>query len=219
MKKLLIAFLFIVSCTRQSGINSYADKNNAETKKVVFLIYGYPACGKLTIAKELAKKYNLNLMDNHFFNNIIFPYVELNTPNVIAIDPEINKIRKIWIDNVVKYGKKDKGFVFTNVLITSKSAENDVANIRDFASSLGFQFVPVKLVCDYADIEKRINTVERKKRHKLVDFDSWKKYVENTEFLDVKDSLIINNKDINSTLKTIDLMIDGNNDKKMQVKS
>ena len=112
MKKVICFCLLIslfVSCSHNK---EYIKHNSQESKKVVILIYGLPSCGKLTVAKELSKKYDLNLMDNHFFNNILFPYIVLNNKNVVAMDPEIVKIRKIWMDNIVKYGKKDKGFVW-----------------------------------------------------------------------------------------------------------
>ena len=146
-------------------------------------------------------------MDNHFFNNIIFPYVELTTPNVIAIYPDIHKIRKIWMDNVVKYGKNDKGFIFTDVLISSPSTKNDVNNIKEFAHKLGYKFVPVKLICSDKDIKNRINSNDRKKRHKLTDYKDWKNYINNTKFLDVEQSLVIDNKNINQTIQQIDNVI------------
>ena len=210
MKKFLLSLLIlcITSCVKtNTNISNYTNTNDVKTKKVVFLIYGYPACGKLTIAKELEKKYNLNLMDNHFFNNIIFPYVELTTPNVIAIYPDIHKIRKIWMDNVVKYGKNDKGFIFTDVLISSPSTKNDVNNIKEFAHKLGYKFVPVKLICSDKDIKNRINSNDRKKRHKLTDYKDWKNYINNTKFMDVEQSLVIDNKNINQTIQQIDNVI------------
>ena len=205
MRRCLLSLflLVLVSCNNQQEKTEKVSSSQ-ESKRIVILVHGYPACGKLTVAKALAKKYNLNLMDNHFFNNIIFPYVELNTPNVIAIDPEINKIRKIWMDNVVKYGKKDKGFVFTNVLIASKSAEQDIENLRNFAKELDYQFLSVKLVCDENDIKGRINSKERKQRHKLTDYTVWKQYIDNTKFLDIEDSILVKNSNIDNTLARID---------------
>lgn len=203
-----IYVLFILTLSLTSCDNKKDNKNiNKESKKVVMLIYGNPACGKLTTAKEVAKKYNLNLVDNHFFNNIIFPYVVLNTPNVIAMYPDIHKIKKIWFDNVVKYGKNDKGFIFTDVLIDLESTRKDVKNLMLFANQIGYKFVPIKLICDDNTIKSRINSFERKKKHKMTDFKAWKEYVEKTKFLDVKDSLVIKNDNLNQTLENIDQIL------------
>lgn len=199
----VIFFLILSSCDR-ANIDNFSEEEKLTTKKVVVLLYGDPACGKLTVAKNISKKYNLNLVDNHFFNNIIFPYIELNNQNVMAVDGELYKIKQVWFENVVRYGKKDKGFVFTDVLIASKGKEKDIDNTKKFAQQLGYKFLPVKLVCDYDSIKNRINTEARKKRHKLVDFEVWKKYVETTKFLDIQGAIEIKNVDLNNTLNLID---------------
>lgn len=199
MKKLLLYFsiLLLISSCNQEKIN----KQN--TEKVVMLVYGHPACGKLTTANEVAKKYNLNLIDNHFFNNILFPFVELNTKNVISMYPEITKIKKIWFDNIIRYGKKDKGFIFTDVLIDLPSTRESIKDIMEFSKKMNYKFLPIKLVCDEVDIKDRIKTFERKKRHKIVDFQEWKKYIETTKFVDIPKSVVIKNKNLNETLELV----------------
>lgn len=195
--------LLATGCSNSQN-NDKIENKNVESKKAVILIYGHPACGKLTIARKLSEKYNLNLMDNHLFNNIIFPYVQLSTKNVIAIDPSINKIREIWMENVAQYSYKDKGFVFTDVLIPSESKQKDVQNLRNFADKMSFQFLAVKLVCDENDIKGRINTPDRRKRFKLTDFNVWKEYVDSTKFLDVEGSVVIKNSNMDNTIKIIE---------------
>lgn len=197
---LLCCLLFITSC----GEKQNNQESNNETKKVVIALYGMPACGKLTLATELSKRYNLYLVDNHFFNNIIFPFIELNTPNIIKVYPDIIKIKESWLKNVAIYGKKDKGFVFTNVFLDTKDDRQDVENMKNFAKQLGFNWLPVKLVCSEDAIKQRINTEQRKAKFKLVDFKVWKDYVDNTKFLDIDNSLVIENTDLEKTLKIID---------------
>lgn len=196
---LILSLFFIPSCNRDKENN-----NNQESKKVVMLIYGHPACGKLTTAKEIAKKYNLNIVDNHFFNNLFFPYIKLNNENVENIYPEIHKVKKIWYDNIVKYGKNDKGFIFTDVLIDMPSMKQDVKNLMNFAKELNYQFIAIKLTCSEDMIKERIKSFERKKKFKLTDFEQWKKSIHSQKFLDVEKAYVINNENLNETLKIID---------------
>ena len=197
---LLLSFLAISNCGNKERI----EEQKVRKENVVITLYGVPACGKLTLANEISKRYDLNLVDNHFFNNIIFPFIELNTPNIISIYPDIIKIKKMWLNNVFKYGKKDKGFVFTNVFLNTKNDKEDANNLKTFANKLGYKWLPIKLVCSEKDIKKRIDTEQRRLKFKLVDFDKWKDYVDNTKFLDIENSLVIENTDINKTLDIID---------------
>ena len=207
---LFLLMFFSVSCDRSANNNALKStkQSDKEMKKVVVLLYGNPACGKLTIAKKITEKYKFHLMDNHYFNNIIFPYIELTTPNVLAVYPDINKIKKIWMDDVVKYGKKDGGFIFTDVLVDDKSVRENVKNMKEFAKKLGYRFLPIKLVCNVEDIKKRINTKDRGAKFKLTDFNVWKNYIHNTKFLDVENSLVINNSNIENTMSLIYSEID-----------
>ena len=45
------------------------------------------------------------------------------------------------------------------------------------------------------------------KKHKLTDYKDWKNYINNTKFLDVEQSLVIDNKNINQTIQQIDNVI------------
>ena len=201
---LLCYLLFITSCGEKQNNNIHHQENNKETKKVVIALYGMPACGKLTLATELSKKYNLYLVDNHLFNNVIFPFIEVNNQNVISVYPDIIKIKELWLKNIINYGKKDKGFVFTDVFLDIPACRKDVENMKNFAEQLGFKWMPVKLMCSEDAIKQRINTEQRKAKFKLVDFKVWKDYVDNTKFLDVENSLVIDNVDLEKTLQIID---------------
>ena len=202
--------LFLLCCENKpktSGIDKQVNP-----KKVVISLYGVPACGKLSLATKLATKYNLHLVDNHFFNNIIFQFIELNTSNIVKVYSDIIKIKKLWFDNVAKYKKDNNGFVFTNVFLDTKDNINDVSNLKTFAKQLGYKWLPIKIICSEKDIKKRINTEQRKKKFKLVDFDKWKQYVDNAKFLDIENSLIIENKNIEKTMEIISKEIDKIND-------
>lgn len=154
--------------------------------QTVILLYGLPACGKYTIAKKLSERLGLHLVDNHFFNNMVYPYVNVQVETVGDISTYVYKIRKAWMDCVAKWNTDGNGFVFTNVLLDTKEDKKAVKEIKDFAKKLGYEFVPIRLHCNEDEVKKRINTPDRKQRFKLTDYDTYQHFLSTTKFLKVR---------------------------------
>ncbi len=175
--------------------------------KYVILIYGSPCAGKYTVAKILAEKHDLYLLDNHFFNNLIFPFVDLTTNNKQNDDDlfdGILQIKKIWFDKVAKYGKLDKGFVFTNVLDDTSEDRKCLQHFVDFAKKINYKFVTIKLVVDEEHIRKNIANQDRKDRCKLADFEEYQNFIRSHEMMDIPNSIVVKNEDVDGTIKKIE---------------
>lgn len=169
----------------------------------VFLIYGKPACGKYTIAKELSNIVDGYLLDNHFFNNIVFPYVTINNETLPYICESIYKIEDEFLNIVSKYKKENKSYIFTNVLLDNDSDKTFLEKIKMFSQKMNCRFVPIEVICTEECIEKRIDTEDRKNRHKLTNMKDWKNFVDNVAFLDIK-----NHYEVNTSYKTIEETIE-----------
>ena len=175
--------------------------------KHVILIYGAPCSGKYTVAKMLAEKTDLYLVDNHFFNNLIFPFVDLsknNKQNNNDLFDGILQIKQIWFDNVAKYGKLDKGFIFTNALDNSPEDRKCLQQFVDFAAKINYKFVPIKLIVDDAHVRKNIANQDRKDRCKLTDFDEYQKFIRSHEMIDIPNSIVIKNDNLEETIGKIE---------------
>ena len=175
--------------------------------KHVILIYGVPCAGKYTVAKTFAERHGLYLVDNHFFNNLIFPFVDLNFNNKQNNDDlfdGILQIKKIWFDNVAKHGKLDKGFIFTNALDNSPEDRKCLQQFIDFAKKINYRFVPIKLVVDEEHIRKNIANQDRKDRCKLADFNAYQKFIRAHEMIDIPNSIVVKNEDVDETIRKIE---------------
>jgi len=137
------------------------------------LIYltGYPASGKLTIAKELCKRIRAYLVDNHTINNPILQLVR--TTGSEKLDPRVwkstSQIRDVVLDAMVEMADPKASFVMTNVLVDDKGDWKLFEKIRSTAEQRGALFVPVKLICDEKILLGRVSNPERLDKLKLTD--------------------------------------------------
>lgn len=156
------------------------------TKRNVVLLYGPPAAGKLSVGKELAKNDKTVLLDNHFFNNIVMPYVNVEAESLSDISKTAYQIRTLFLDAVKKHHKKDQeNYVFTNVLFDCDDDYKSVNELETFAKEIDADFIPIKLECSYDCLCKRLDTPERKQRLKLTDKNVLKDFLDNNKFAHV----------------------------------
>lgn len=152
----------------------------------VVLIYGPPAAGKLTVAKALSQKENMFLLDNHHFNNVIMPFVDVNKTSLPEINTAIYQIRSIALKTIQKYKKESaKGFVFSNVLLDTPDDAKAVRELENFAAETGGAFIPVSLVCDTETLLCRVNSEERRQKCKITDPAVLKLFLKTQPFLKI----------------------------------
>lgn len=127
--------------------------------KVVF-IHGPPACGKLTIGKELEKVTGYKLFHNHLVIDLLLSLFEFGTPNFIK------HREKLWYDligDAVSEGE-DLIFTFNPEATVSTSFVTDITTlINNRGGTIDF----VSVVCPDEEICIRIESESRKAYRKL----------------------------------------------------
>lgn len=165
----------------------HSNKQRREKKSLVVLLYGAPACGKLTIARELAHHQNLFLLDNHHFNDVVMPFVDINSTSLPDINQAVYKIRSLALDIFKKYKKSTtSGFIFTNVLLESDADKDAVLELQEFANDMGAHFVPIHLTCSLDILLTRVQNKERTLKGKLTDPAILQSFLENQKMIDIE---------------------------------
>jgi tRNA uridine 5-carbamoylmethylation protein Kti12 len=126
-------------------------------------LYGPPASGKLTIAKELEKITKYKILHNHLTVDLLTNFFEFDSV------PFRNLNSKFRLD-ILKETAKDnfKGIITT--VCYARGDRDDDKNIRKFIkelSSLGVKMCFVQIVCSINEMEKRVTASSRKKYGKL----------------------------------------------------
>lgn len=155
-------------------------------KNFVILLHGAPASGKLTVAKALAEKLNFFLLDNHHFNDVIFPFVDVNGESLPLICKTVYQIRSLTLNVLSRYKKQTaKGFIFTNVLIDTPDDKGAVKELMDFAHDIEGIFVPIRIACDTAVLLGRVSSKDRAAKCKLTDAGILQNFLTTQKFIDI----------------------------------
>jgi len=179
----------------------------------VVLLYGKPSTGKLTIANHIREQLQsrgrvCHVFDNHFFNDIVFPYVNV-TKYLPKICESVYKIREIFLDTLANCSDmQDTTMVFTNVLIDSDDDRDSVRALKEFAKKLNAEFYLVQVVAGDDCILDWCDKEDRKKKQKLTDKDAMKSFITKTKFMTIEDSFVINNVDKDNTMKIVDNFVE-----------
>ncbi len=136
--------------------------------KLVFL-YGPPASGKLTIAKELSRITGYHVFHNHLVANLSSELFPLGTR---AYSDLAQKLKLDVLDALIK--NKVAGIIMTFTYgVETYKGEGDakfVNKIKLILQRNKSQFYPVKLELSEQDLKRRISNPDRKKNKKLTNF-------------------------------------------------
>lgn len=136
--------------------------------KLLFL-FGPPAVGKLTVAREVARLTGWRLFHNHLTVDLALSVYDFGTPGFVALREQI------WL-MVVRRAQADglPGLIFTF------NPENSVPQrfIDELFAEIagaGGEVIPVEFTALEGEIEKRLGSASRRSHAKLVDLDLYRR--------------------------------------------
>lgn len=137
----------------------------------LILIYGSPAAGKLTVAKELASLTGYKLFHNHLSVDVVLSVFERGSEPSRRL---VTDIRLAIFEEAAQFGIA--GIIFTMVYDSSR-----IAIISRFAKAVekhGGEVHYVRLRCDEAILYERVNSEERKRHGKITDAETLEEFLE-----------------------------------------
>ncbi len=135
----------------------------------VLFLYGPPAAGKLTVAKELAGLTDLPLFHNHLFANLAAASFPFGTREYSDL------AQKLRLDTLEALGKaKVKGAIMTFVYgLETYKGKSDLSAVKEMERVVhkhGGRMFFVKLTASTEEIRRRIGGKERKRMGKLASY-------------------------------------------------
>lgn len=134
--------------------------------KLIFL-YGLPGTGKLTIARELAELTGYKLFHNHLTVDLLLSIFEFGSA------PFVELREKIWL-SVFEEAASLPALIFTFNPENSVRQSFIEKTIREVESRSG-EVLLVEVVCDANELEKRMDTQDRRQHKKLVSLELYRK--------------------------------------------
>ncbi len=147
--------------------------------KLVF-IYGLPAVGKLTVAKELAAITGYRLFHNHLAVDMLLSVFDFGS------EPFVEMRESIWLsvfDQACKAGQT--GLIFTFApenTVRQRFPDDTVSTI----TSNGGQVYFVQLVCPVAELERRLSLESRHEYKKLTSVEMYRELMASKTFEEPK---------------------------------
>jgi hypothetical protein len=152
----------------------------------VVCLVGFPGSGKLTIARALAELTGAKVVDNHWINDPILKLVteDGSAPVHEAVWPQGAKVRAALLETIAIVSHREDSYIFTYAGSDEDPEDRGAfEDYRDVAVRRGSPFFAVRLLCDEAELVRRIRSAERQ-GPKLVDPDEAIQNVRNFTPLD-----------------------------------
>ena len=135
--------------------------------KLIFL-YGLPGTGKLTIARELAELTGIKLFHNHLTVDLLLSVFEF------ASAPFVELREKIWLSVFEEAAASLAAVIFT-FNPENSVRQSFIQKTVETVASRGGDVLFVEVVCDPAELERRMDTPERRNHKKLVSLELFRK--------------------------------------------
>lgn len=137
---------------------------------IIYLL-GFAGVGKYTVAKELNRLTGARVIDNHYILNPIFGLIEQDglTPLPERVWEYCWQVHHAVFGTIRELSPRHWSFIFTNGLVEGDPESQGLYdNIADLARHRGSLLVPVRLLCDEAELIRRIVSPDRRLRMKEV---------------------------------------------------
>jgi predicted kinase len=135
-------------------------------------LFGFAGSGKLTIAKEIAERWDCIVVDNHHVNNVIFALIDIdqhgagNLPDKVW--DHVMRVRQAAMDAIRDLARPGRNFVFTNELIEGVDRHHVFFHdIAELARDRGAHLLPVRLSVHPDELARRITSPEREEKLKI----------------------------------------------------
>ena len=152
-------------------------------QNTIIYLLGLPGTGKYTIGKEIAARTGARLVDNHLINNPIFSLVRVDGKTKLPAKTwdYTHKILDVVLEAIIDLASQEQSFVFTNFLMENDAVCTGIfEQISGVASQREACFIPVRLLCDLPELQRRIMSEDRNVRMKMMDAegiaDDYRKY-------------------------------------------
>ncbi len=134
--------------------------------KLIFL-YGLPGTGKLTIARELAEFTGYKLFHNHLTVDLLLSIFEFGS------EPFVELREKIWL-SVFEEAASLPAMIFT-FNPENSVRQSFIEKAVHAVEAGGGEVLFVEVVCDPAELERRMDTQDRRQHKKLVSLELYRK--------------------------------------------
>jgi shikimate kinase len=144
------------------------------------ILYGAPAVGKLTVAKELSKITGFEVLHNHLINDLVLISADFGTPEFFKV---AHKYRLEIMEQAAL--NKRKGMILTFVY-AKKSDDSYLKKVIKQARKHNGKIFFVHLVCERKELFKRLKHPSRKSFRKIKDVKELSEFINKYEiFSDV----------------------------------
>ena len=133
----------------------------------LFFLYGLPGTGKLTIARELAELTGIKLFHNHLTVDLLLSVFEFGST------PFVELRERIWL-SVFEEAAALPAMIFTFNPENSVRQSFIQKTVEAIESRDGEVFF-AEVVCDPSELERRMDTPERRNHKKLVSLELFRK--------------------------------------------
>jgi deoxyadenosine/deoxycytidine kinase len=145
----------------------------------LIFIYGAPAVGKLTVAKELAHLTGYKLFHNHLVLDLVMSLFDWSHPERKGIT------RKIRLDLAIAAARNNVSFITTFGNTAQPTNSSFIDEYIESVESNGGIFHLVHLYCSQEEMMRRVEAEDRKKYKKLHTKEELQRKLD-TEITDVK---------------------------------
>lgn len=142
----------------------------------LYFLYGPPAAGKLTVAKELAKLTGYKLLDNHRAIDYLVEVFPRENPEYTLVRSRLG--RKIRLDIFAAAAQANVNMITTFAPL-SEGMHDFVRAVQETVERNGGEMCMVQLRPSHEVLEQRV-TSESRKGHKIDNLARWHEVVDNT---------------------------------------